>query len=119
MRHRNDSSWYREPSDSTQQVAVRLNAVIDRGRSRYQQIDRVQAVRYARMLFLDQRIASFEKDEFCRHQKPVRPALRNRPAIAAIHFNLPSRLVPAYDTLRDVITFSPPPHRTCRHPFCR
>lgn len=71
----NDDLYFYEPITMTMRRGVRVNAVLHARQSSYQLIEVVETDDYGRVLFLDRRFQTSEREEFFYHESLVHPAM--------------------------------------------
>lgn len=71
----NDELYFYEPITMTMRRGVKISAVLHARQSPYQLIEVVETEDYGRVLFLDRRFQTSEREEFFYHESLVHPAM--------------------------------------------
>ncbi len=72
-------SYYEEPITSTLKRAIKIKEIIYSRKTEYQQIDVIDSYDFGRILFLDKRFQTSEKEEFFYHESIIHPAFMTHP----------------------------------------
>ncbi|TVU33217.1 hypothetical protein EJB05_25007 [Eragrostis curvula] len=74
-----ESKWYEEEIDDDLKLCYRLNSVLHRGASKYQEIALIDTKHFGKALIIDGKMQSAEVDEFIYHESLVHPPLLFHP----------------------------------------
>lgn len=73
------SAWFTEQTGPTVAQQFGLKSILYQGRSRFQTIEIFETLAFGKMLVLDGKVQSSEKDEFIYHEALVHPAMITHP----------------------------------------
>ncbi|OIW09224.1 hypothetical protein TanjilG_11362 [Lupinus angustifolius] len=74
-----DTSWYEEIIDDDLKWSYKLNSVLHKGISEYQEIALLDTKRFGKALVIDGKMQSAETDEFIYHECLIHPSLLSHP----------------------------------------
>ncbi|CAH2065686.1 unnamed protein product [Thlaspi arvense] len=77
--HSNQQDWYEETIDDDLKWSFALNSVLHQGTSKYQDIALLDTKRFGKVLVIDGKMQSAERDEFIYHECLIHPALLFHP----------------------------------------
>ncbi|GJM90708.1 hypothetical protein PR202_ga07013 [Eleusine coracana subsp. coracana] len=74
-----EEKWYEEEIDDDLKLCYKLNSVLHRGASKYQEIALIDTKHFGKALIIDGKMQSAEVDEFIYHESLVHPPLLFHP----------------------------------------
>ncbi|ESQ50305.1 hypothetical protein EUTSA_v10002037mg [Eutrema salsugineum] len=77
--NKQDCHWYEETIDDDLKWSFALNSVLHQGTSEYQDIALLDTKRFGKVLVIDGKMQSAERDEFIYHECLIHPALLSHP----------------------------------------